>query len=364
MQLPDKEGGTPIPGAVNGVANLYAWDSESEEVRLAGAFNEGAPHGSFAGPYDWSLGSGAVNLNRGGARRNYYLRDMNAITPRGDVYFTAAGTGQLYLRRNPSKPQSPLDGEGKCEDPQLACTIHVSASQKTNGPGGGPDPAGEQPAAFQAAGEDGSEVFFTSSEKLTNDANTGPEQPPAGIARDSSDGNEENIEEGFIPKHAVGVTRYGDWLYRADPKGSAIGRAKLNGEEEVEAGTVNPAFIPIPPSEGKCEEELKEGAVETGVFQPIEEPIPSEPRYVAVDAGHVYWTNTGRRTAFGPIDGGGTIGRAALDGEETRRRHGRTGLHLRRGSLPAAQTPGLKPAGDRGRRRTHLLGECGAGRYL
>jgi hypothetical protein len=318
VKLPPKAGGTPIAAATEGVPNLYAWDAASEEVHLVGSFNEGAPKGSFAGPYDWSRGTNNFNLNEGGGQRSYYLQDMHAITPSGDAYFTAAGTGQLYLRRNPTEAQSPLDA-GKCTKPELACTVRVSASKKTNGEGpGGTDPAGEQPAAFQAASQDGSQVFFTSPEKLTNNANTGPEQPQPAIVRDTIDGNPASTEGSFIPKRAIGVTRFESWVYWADPKAGTIGRAKLNAEEKVE-GEPDPDFISVPPSVGDCEEEVP--PKESGdpiVFKPVEEPIPSEPRYVAVDSGHVYWTSTGRRDESGaPLDGGGTIGRAKLsaDGE-------------------------------------------------
>jgi hypothetical protein len=310
VKLPPKAGEPPIAAATEGAPNLYAWDAAAGEVHLAGTFNEGAPKGSIAGPYDWSLGAGNFNLTEGGGSRSYYLRDTHVVTPQGDVYFTAAGTGQVYLRRNLTEAQSPVNGEGKCTSSALACTVHVSASQKTNGKGpGGTDPAGEQPAAFQVASKDGSQVFFTSPEKLTNDANTGPEQPQAAIARaNSGTGTVEGKE--FVLGRAAGVIRFGPWLYWADPRAGTIGRVKLNGEEEVE-GTAEPEFIRVPPSEGECEEEVKPGE-----FKPIEGPIPAEPRYLAVDAEHVYWTNTGRRDEIGePLDGGGTIGRARLNGE-------------------------------------------------
>jgi hypothetical protein len=310
FKLPPKAGDPPIAAATEGVPNLYAWDRASNEIHLVGAFNEGAPKGSFAGPFDWSFSSNNFSLNGGGGLRSYYLRDMHAITPSGDAYFTAAGTAQVYLRRNPTEAQSPLDGEGKCSNPELACTVHVSASKKTNGEGpGGTDPAGQQFAAFQAASEDGSKVFFTSPEKLTNDANTGPEQPQPAIVRGGIGGTVEDEE--FILGRAVGVARSGPWIYWTNPTAGTIGRAKLDGEENLEAGSVKADFISIPPSEGECEEET-----EPGVFAPIADPIPSEPRYLAVEGEHLYWTNTGRRDNLGaPIDGGGTIGRAKLNGE-------------------------------------------------
>ena len=313
-KLPPKEGGTPIAGAVQGSPNLYAWDRESEEVRLAGRMNTEAeseallPKGALAGPYAWSNGTTARTLGEGGAERNYYLQGMHALTPGGDVYFTAAGSGQLFLRENPTQPQSPLDGQGGCTDPTLACTIHVSASQKDNGTGeGGTDPVGPQPAAFQAASADGSEVFFTSHEKLTNESNTGPEQQKATISRTGIGGGAIADPE-FIPKAAVGVTVSGSHVYWANPALGAIGRADLNGEN------VKPDFLAVP--DGECEMEFEFGEKGETEFKAV--AIPASPRYVAVDGEHIYWTNSGREDPLeGPLDGGGTIGRAKLVGETT-----------------------------------------------
>jgi hypothetical protein len=301
-----------VSGALEDHPNLYAWDRASGEVRLASAMNTQAeseaalPKGAFAGPYAWSLGSTAAFLRLGGAERSSYLQDMHAVTPGGSAYFTAAGSAQLYLRENPTKAQSPLNGQGECADPTLACTIHVSASQKTNGQGeNGTDTVGPQPAAFQAASADGSEVFFTSHEKLTNDANTGEEQQKAAISRTAITGG--SIKDpSFIPKAAVGVTVDGSHVYWANPAVGAIGRADLNGEN------VDDTFIAVP--DGECEVEFKVGEEETVEFKKVS--IPGTPRYVAVDGEHLYWTNTGLiGEEERPVDGGGTIGRANLNGE-------------------------------------------------
>jgi hypothetical protein len=311
-KLPPKEGGTPISAAVEGSPNLYVWDAESKEVRLAGAMNTPAeskailPKGAIAGPYAWSNGTTARTVGEGGAERNYYLRDMRAVTPDGDVYFTAAGSGRLYLRKNPAKPQSPLNGQDECTDPTLACTIHVSASQKTNGTGeDGADPVGPQPAAFQVASADGSEVFFTSHEKLTDESNTGPEQQKAAISRTAIAGGA--VEDpSFIPQAAVGVTVDGSHVYWANPATGGIGRADLDGSN------FEPAFIGV--TEGHCEMEFTFGEAEETEFKEV--TIPASPRYLAVDGEYIYWTNSGREDPLeGPLDGGGTIGRAKLDGE-------------------------------------------------
>ena len=176
---------------VEGTSELYAWDSESETLHQVDVFNdETSPaKGAYAGPYDWVKGTTKASLEAGGALRGYYTQDEHALAADGSaLYFTEAGTGQLYLRLNPTKPQSAFSvngaGEEVCADKEKACTLHVSASKKTNGKGeGGADSAGSKPAAFMAASADGRKSFFTSSEMLTNDANTGPEKEPAAVVR-------------------------------------------------------------------------------------------------------------------------------------------------------------------------------------
>ncbi len=301
------EGEQPITAAIQGKPNLYAWDRSSGRLSLAGVLNDGKapPKGTRAGPYGWSRGTDARTLSAGGAASGAYLEGTHSITTSGDIYFTEGGTGQLYLRLNPTNPQSDLDGEGKCIKAEDACTIHVSASQKDNGQGpNGTDSVGAQPAAFQAASADGSEAFFASSEKLTNDANTGPEQPAPAIGT----GNVVTgvVEDAtFIPKRAVGIAVDSEHVYWADPIGERIGRADLDGDPN----SIEDDFIV--PGQSGCEFEV-EG--EPGVFEPI--PAPSKPRYLAVDAAHIYWTNTGVLKENGePLDGGGTIGRADLNGE-------------------------------------------------
>ncbi len=291
-KLPPAEGEVPLEAAIEGKPNIYAWDRASSRLSLAGVLNDGAvpPNGALAGPYHWSAGTSPQTLRLGGPQMGYYLQGTHAITASGDIYFTEAGTGQLYLRLNPTRPQSEVTA-GKCTKPADACTIRVSASKRT-----APDPAGAQPAAFQAASADGSMVFFTSSEKLTNNANTGPEQPPPAIgAGNVATGEIEDAD--FIPKRAVGVAVDAEHVYWADPIGGTIGRAEIDGKNPDEG------FIVPGPSE--CEE------TEPGVF----EQVSSIPRYIAVDKDHVYWTNTGKLDENGdPVEDGGTVGRADIDG--------------------------------------------------
>jgi hypothetical protein len=282
-----------VAGATEGKPNLYVWDKTSKQVSLAGILNEGdAPsQGAFAAPYDWVNGTSATTLGRGGADRGYYTQESHAVTAGGAVYFTAARTGQLYLRLNPAKAQVPPDGDGECTpQPELACTVHISASQRSS-----EDPVGPAPAAFMAASENGQRAFFTSSQKLTDDATTGPEQGAPAIGRALPGGNHEPIEPGFLPARAVGVAVNGSYVYWADPLTGTIGRAEIGNPASIE-----PSFIAPGPVEFE---------IAPGVF----ESVPSKPRYVAVEGEYVYWTNTGRLAENGePLDEGGTIGRAKL----------------------------------------------------
>lgn len=282
-----------LPEAVAGRSNVYVWDRGTEQLQLAGVFNDNsAPsQGSLAGPYDWFGAAipGTGTPASGGSRLSYATQAEHAISVDGDrVFFTVAGedgkAGQLYMRENPFAAQSPLDAEGKCTKPELACTIRVSSSTKDNGIGPGKgDPAGPRPAAFMAATPDGSKAFFTSSSMLTDDANTGPESSvTAAIGRAEIGGG--GVDLSFLPTFASGIAVSGGWVYWVNPREETINRAKLNG-----SGAAT---------------EIDEGFI----------TATRRPQGVAVDSGHVYWTNAGSGA-----DGAGTIGRAKLDGSDVER---------------------------------------------
>ncbi len=249
---------------------VYVWDRATGTTRLASVLNDGTLPAaqSFAGSYDWFANG---SLTSGGAGFHYYTEPQHVLSEGGSrLYFTPAGSGKLYVRLNPTQPQSALSS-GECTEPAMACTIQVSASQKTNGTGpGGTDPDGPQPAAFVGATPTGSSAFFMSHEELTNDATTGPS--PA-IARANLDGTGAN--QSFIPVRGAGVAVDGSHIYWAEPRAGTIGRAKLDGT------SVEPNFI-------------------TGA---------NNPQGVAVDGSYIYWTN-----AASGANGAGTIGRANLDG--------------------------------------------------
>jgi hypothetical protein len=69
----------------------------------------------------------------------------------------------LYVRENAAKPQSPIGGGGECTVAADACTLQVDAAQAgAEGSSGG--------GRFWTASSDGSKVFFTDCNRLTEDS--------------------------------------------------------------------------------------------------------------------------------------------------------------------------------------------------
>jgi DNA-binding beta-propeller fold protein YncE len=146
--------------AAAGSPNLYLWNQGSGSVVLVGVLNEGgSPTGGSQAP-----------PNDGLANRTYTQADHSLSEDASHAYFVAEGNRQLYLRLNPTRPQSPLDGGGRCVTAEDACTLEVSASQRSL-----PDPNGQAAAEFAGASTNGSIAYFLSRGALTDDATTGPE---------------------------------------------------------------------------------------------------------------------------------------------------------------------------------------------
>jgi hypothetical protein len=231
------------PGGVEGNPNLYEVNEgrfssvglipSALATTCAGASCVPAAGGSFAGPYSWinsdtAHGGGA---NFGGANENFYTE--NAISRDGTkIFFTAAGSGQLYLREHGTR------------------TIWVSASQKSS-----PDP-GLRPAAFVAATPDGSKVFFLSCEKLTDGstAESSSSTETCGGAKegqdlysfDTSTGELTDLTEDHGPtaaethgaavKGLVGISEDGSFAYFV-ANGVLTGSQENGNGEHAEPGT-------------------------------------------------------------------------------------------------------------------------------
>ncbi len=129
-----------------------------------------------------------------------------------------------------------MSGEA-CTITTDACTIDVSASQKTNGTGpGGSDPHGPQTARYWGANLEGSKVFFTSTAELTNNAYTGPKD------------NAENLYEYELSHEAGKPGRLTDLTADGVGNGAAVlGVAQISEEGAyvyfVAEGALAPAAV-------------------------------------------------------------------------------------------------------------------------
>ena len=144
--------------AIGAAVKLYEWADGT--VRLVGILPDGTPAVSS------QAGRGATNQ----------LYTPRTISADGSlVLFTVpgfadpSGTDQIYMRDDHGTASTVDDS-----------TVRVTASERTdcaadptcggNGvPDPAPDPAGTQSATYETASADGSRVFFTSSEQLTDD---------------------------------------------------------------------------------------------------------------------------------------------------------------------------------------------------
>jgi hypothetical protein len=183
---------TPEAQLGDDLFNLYVQNFENNSYQYVGSEYLAFPKGASTdlshvaiGTSEWVEGKvfpvtvgnhGEAISARIGAYGEYLYAGgdlWHAVSSDGSRVFFS--NSQVYVRVNVEKPQSPTSG-GKCTVAADACTIEVSASQKTNGSGpNGTDPHGPQSAQYLAASADGSKVFFTSTAELTNDAYTGPD---------------------------------------------------------------------------------------------------------------------------------------------------------------------------------------------
>jgi hypothetical protein len=191
------------PGAIPGKYNLY--ESSNGRLELVSVLPDGE---AVAGAT-----FGRIEYDQGGMDEGY----ENVISPDGSrVFFTSSdGSGpdgdelerQIYMHEL---------------GPAGSHVVHVSASQKTNGSGpGGSDPNGPLPAIYRLASADGSAVFFSSCEKLTDDSTAGEGlQSGYGHCRSQS-GNGEGGEGEDLYRYDVATGRLQDLSIDSTPGKSA-----------------------------------------------------------------------------------------------------------------------------------------------
>lgn len=239
----------------NGTAgkfNVYVWDSSTEQVRLASVLNSGLPPttaGSFAGPYEWWPTS---KPEKGGAAEKFYSQAEHVLSTDGSRFFFTAGEKaparnvQIYLRENPTQPQSAMSGS-ECTEADKACTEVVSASERTT-----PDPNGEKPAAFIGATPSGSKAFFMSPSELTDDATTGTTDAGNDLYRyetDAAPGHrltdlapDAAASNGAEVKGVLGIGGDGSYVYfvaKAALPGTTAPSSTCSGSGQGVTGTCN-----------------------------------------------------------------------------------------------------------------------------
>jgi hypothetical protein len=191
-------------GAAPNSPNTYVWEPATETLHLVGVLNDQQSPAGGTTPGSFSP--------RGG--RMYTLYE-NAISRDGArVFFSSIDTHQIYLRQNPTRPQSPMDGD-QCSVLTDACTVEVSAPEE-----GINDPNGRQPATLAIATPDGSLAFFTSPGKLTANATTGPEDNGKDLYRFNADSGEltdltpDTVDpNGAEVQGVVGASDDGSYIY-------------------------------------------------------------------------------------------------------------------------------------------------------
>ncbi|MGA2163722.1 MAG: hypothetical protein ABSH36_04560 [Solirubrobacteraceae bacterium] len=160
---------TDLSHVVFGYGNLNEW--VNGHVIKVGVNNNGEPMDS---------GAGSGFQQNGGLEENERVDAWHAVSSDGSRVFFSSPRGPstppvidpiedryraLYVRENAAQEQSALGAKGECTEPAKACTVEVSASERTP-----EDPNAPEPARFWGASADGSKVFFTDCGKLTDDS--------------------------------------------------------------------------------------------------------------------------------------------------------------------------------------------------
>jgi hypothetical protein len=287
------------PGADDFEPNVYVWDASSGEFTLGGVLNNGeAPsEGALAGGYNWF--GNPPDPYQGGGVAHIPQPEHVLSTDGSRLFFESAGDNKLYVRLNPTQAQSAMSG-GECTEPAKACTIEVSASQRST-----PDPEGEKPVLFLSATASGRYVYFMSRSELTDDANTGGDQSTDLYRYDVETGDLLDLAplaagkdpEGADVQGLIGTSLDGSYIYFA--ANGALAPGAPAGHGTCALGGI---------SAGRCNVYLwHDGTIEF-IARTGSEPVSGEPNdYKSV--GLNWAPNTGAFDNYGP-----KTGRVSADG--------------------------------------------------
>jgi hypothetical protein len=182
--------------------NLYEWSSGA--VHLVTILPDGSPAQGTLANANVAL---ALASSHGAGSSLYGAGAFtHAVSSDGSrVLFVA--NGNLYLRENPDRPESPLDGTGSCTNSTDACTLQMDAAAPgAAGPGGG--------GTFQWASADGSRIYFT-------------DDAAAGLTADTVPGSGQNLYLYEVAAHRLtdvtaGVDSRVDGVSGASEDGTSI----------------------------------------------------------------------------------------------------------------------------------------------
>ena len=211
------------------------------------------------------------------------------------IYFTDFGSGHIYLRENPTRPQSPLGPGDECLDPTDACTVAVSSGAAT----------------YWTASSDGSLAFYTEAGELWRfDATTGAREAlvaegeagePAGVM--GVIGASEDGARVYLVAEAA-LTPGAEQRTCARPEG---GTSEREIEEEGKLppgrgcnlyllGPGGPTFIaPLAAVDNELKREAGGGVIPLGAWQT---DLGSRTALVTPDGGGLVFESTQRLTGY------------------------------------------------------------------
>lgn len=132
------------------------------------------PDGTAQANATYGAPSETAGEGKGGPRSSNPPDFDNVISADGSRVFWSSLDGEgrptaLYMRENPTMPQSPLGKDGTCTIPADACTVQIDASQNPGVSGSG--------GRYWTATSAGTVVFFTDEARLTPTSTAAPGAP-------------------------------------------------------------------------------------------------------------------------------------------------------------------------------------------
>jgi sugar lactone lactonase YvrE len=250
------------PDAPSGVMNLYRW--RDGQIDFVGILPDGSP--AAAGSTSGSL---PTYENFTGTV------ERNTVSPDGElIVFGDRGSGQLYLR------------EGSVATREISKSVRATA-----------DPNGRQPASFKGATPSLSKVFFTSGEKLTDDATTGADSHGSDLyAFDTQTGGLTDLSVDVNPADPDGANVLG--ILGASDSGDRV-YFVAKGQIEPGKGTAGQPNVYVwTPTETRYVMTLRFPGVQENGDAAYWSPVPAPNQAVSADGMRLYLSSGGGATGY------------------------------------------------------------------